>query len=264
MKESDILNGLFLSLGRAPYSAKELVSLAAPFSITEGSVRTWLSRQLKTGFLEKNKEGAQTRYGLSDKGKRISSNVSLSFSSPDWSDWDGRFWGFVFSVPEGKRQQRHRLKTKLSSYRFASWYGGFWIRPASPDEGITDAFTNEGNGNLITFLPEKKFTKEDAQRLWDIGTLNGLYIEATGMLRRETERLSAYSPAEAHVKRIETGNVIVPLLFKDPLLPNEYLPEKWAGEQVRALFGDWDRLVRTHAKPFWEHIFNNGGGKNEP
>ncbi|MBN2510289.1 MAG: hypothetical protein JXB03_08435 [Spirochaetales bacterium] len=263
MKDTDVLNGLILSLGRKDYSAKELAALAAPFSIAESRIRTWLSRQTAKGFLRRTKGPRGVRYGLSPKGARISANISLSFIQPDWSLWDGRWWGFVFSVPENRKELRHRLRTKLASYRFASWYGGFWIRPRNTTEGVSENFSAESCGHLLAFTPEKKISIDEAQNLWDIGTLNRRFAQACTQISRLMDELESYDPVEAHIKRIETGSRIVPLLFEDPLLPPEFLPVPWEGAGLRKLFSQWDKAVRLRARDFWQEIIVSGGGENE-
>ena len=81
MKDSEVIHAVILSLGRSSYSAKELTGLCRPFGVSESSVRTWLSRQLAAGYLERTGEGATAGYGLSGKGRRVSRNVSVSFTA---------------------------------------------------------------------------------------------------------------------------------------------------------------------------------------
>lgn len=258
IKESDIINGLILSLGRKEYTVGELKALCEPFSITDSSIRTWLSRRVQQGFLSVRKENRTSLYGLSGKGHRISSNIALSFRTPDWSGWDGSWRGFLFSIPESRKKERHRIRTKLSAYRFAPWYGGFWIRPNHPAEKIEQAFSPEqegGTGRLITFLPQQEISAEEVHRLWKVPKIQEQYLKGMETIKDELANLSQYSPEEAHVKRIEIGNRAVPLIYQDPLLPPRYLPDEWAGNRFKAAFFKWDDVIREKAEPFWKKIF---------
>jgi phenylacetic acid degradation operon negative regulatory protein len=256
--ESDIINGLILSLGRSEYTVAELKALCAPFGITDSSIRTWLSRRVRQGFLIVRREGRRSFYGLSGKGRRISSNISLSFRTPDWSDWDGSWRGFLFSIPESRKKERHRIRTKLSAYRFVPWYGGFWIRPKHEAEQIDRHFSPEregANGRLITFQPQHEIRAEEVRQLWRVPQIQEEYLHGLQVLTTELTKLSGCSPEEAHVKRIEVGNRTVPLIYQDPLLPPRYLPEDWAGETFKAAFFQWDTAVRDKAAAFWKKIF---------
>lgn len=267
MMESDIINGLILSLGRREYSVGELKALCVPFGITDSSIRTWLSRRVRQGFLMVRREGKKSFYGLSGKGRRISSNISMSFHTPDWSGWDGSWWGFLFSIPESRKKERHRIRTRLTAYRFVPWYGGFWIRPKHEAEEIDRHFSPEqegGNGRLIVFRPRQKLTAEEVSRLWRVPQIQEEYLHGLQMLADELTKLSRYSPEEAHVKRIEVGNRSVPLIYQDPLLPPRYLPDEWAGDRLKAAFFRWDEAVRGKAAAFWQEIFETSDtGEND-
>jgi phenylacetic acid degradation operon negative regulatory protein len=267
MKESDIINGLILSLGREEYTVGELKALCAPFGITDSSIRTWLSRRVQQGFLSVRREGRTTFYGLSGKGHRISANISLSFQTPDWTGWDGSWRGFLFGIPEKRKKERHRIHTKLSAYRFVPWYGGFWIRPSHPAEKIEQPFSPEQNGGigrLITFLPQQEISAGEVRQLWRVPKIQEQYRKGLQMLNDELASLSQYSPEEAHVKRIEIGNQSVPLIYQDPLLPPCYLPREWAGDQFKASFFQWDEAIRDKAATFWKIIFEGSDqGEND-
>jgi phenylacetic acid degradation operon negative regulatory protein len=266
--ESDIINGLILSLGRGEYTVGELKALCDPFGITDSSIRTWLSRRVQQGFLSVRREGRTSFYGLSGKGHRISSNISLSFHAPDWSGWDGSWRGFLFSIPESRKKERHRIRTKLSAYRFVPWYGGFWIRPKHEAEEIDRHFSPEqegANGRLITFFPQQEISSGEIHQLWRVPQIQEDYLHGLQMISDELKKLSQYSPKEAHVKRIEIGNRAVPLIYQDPLLPPCYLPREWAGDQFKASFFQWDEAIRDKASPFWKTIFERSdqGGIHE-
>ena len=257
MKESDIINGIILSLGRKTYPVRELIELCRPFGISEGRLRTWLSRRTKQGFLVKTPGGRTAAYALSEKGRRISSNVALSFRPPDWNEWDGTWWGFAFTVPEEMKKERRRIRTKLESYRFARWYGGFWIRPVRENEKIMERLNGQDHGSLIRFTPMNPFTKEKTDELWDVSALSKEFGRALSDIDESERDIPGYSPEEAHVERIHTGNRIVPLLFKDPLLPPAFLPEGWEGNRLKKRFLEWDERISARAAPFWKSVFEN-------
>ena len=57
MNNSEIIDGLILSLGKTVYSFEALRYLSAPFGISESSTRTHMSRMIQKGFYSCREEG---------------------------------------------------------------------------------------------------------------------------------------------------------------------------------------------------------------
>ena len=50
------------------------------------------------------------------------------------------------------------------------------------------------------------------------------------------------------------------ILFVDPGLPEELLPEKWLGSHAASLFGDYYKELAEPASRFFESVFQEGNG----
>ena len=253
MNDSEVIDGLILSLGKKEYSFGDLKYLTEPFGISETSLRTHMSRMIRKGFYAGRKEGKSAFYSLSEKGNKISGNISNSFNTPDWIGWDGSWLGVVFSVPETEKPLRHRIRVKLEAYRFAPWYGGFWIRPYHPKEKIS--FETTAGCRIIHFTNLTEITAEEADRLWKLEAVGKKMETGIEIISREITEGKVLPSGEALVKRIDTGNRIVSFLFSDPLLPPALLPPGWPGDELRKLFKKWDRIILEQSKPYWEKIF---------
>ncbi|MEN6411301.1 MAG: PaaX family transcriptional regulator C-terminal domain-containing protein [Veillonellales bacterium] len=248
------------SFGYSQYSFDDLKYLTSPFEVTETSLRTSLSRMIRESIVQSMKEGKTAFYCLSQKGKTISSNVSLSFKELDWDQWDREWWGFLFSVPDLQNQHRHKIRKKIVAYRFANYYPGFWIRPLNSDEKIGEhlqPLINTGNCALIKFRFEKEITKEEVAKLWKLNNIN----EALGTTIRDVEEhlsvAEKYKPEQGLLYKFLVGNDIVNALFNDPLLPDEFLPDNWKGKQLRRLFITFDKTMTRIAKPYIDKHFQN-------
>ena len=51
-----------------------------------------------------------------------------------------------------------------------------------------------------------------------------------------------FSPKYALQEKMYTGGIIVDLLFKDPLLPDIFLPKDWKGDELKKKFKIWDKI----------------------
>ncbi len=257
MKDSDLIFGLMASFKKKEYSFPDLLYLTAPLSVSEASLRTNLSRMSANRIVKIRKEGRSAFYSFGDKGSKIGSNVSFAFRKPDWSGWSDDWYGAAFSLPSLRERERYGIRKKLSAYRFAMLYPGFWIRPYNISEteklGIGAVFLSDA----CTLISFKFHQKPDISRISSIWKLSVVLKDFTGMASLLMEKMACiddYSPEEALFEKITVGNNVVKTLFKDPLLPEELLPDNWPGDKLRILFRKWDKRVTERAKPYWIRI----------
>lgn len=257
MNDTDIVVGIMASLGRAEYTVGELMALTRPFGVTAASLRTNLSRLKKKDFLSARPRGGKTAYFFAAKGEAINANVALSFGEPDWTGWDKSFWGILLSLPAGDKKGRYRITKKLSLYRFAPLSPGFWMRPCLPREKLErklEILFRDDRCRMVRFHPVRPFTKAEAAALWDIA---GAQDEMRAAVRQAVDamkRSRGLTPVEAFIERLTTGERIVAALFRDPLLPREFLPADWPAPELRRLFTKFDSAMVSLSRPFWESI----------
>lgn len=258
MKESDLIFGLMAAFGKQEYAIADFLHLLTPFNVAESSLRTNLSRMTQKGIIVSRREGRKSYYRFADKGGRVRSNIGFSFNSPDWSDWDRSWWGIVFSVPETQKPKRHAIRKKLTAYRFVSLYPGFWIRPYNQREGIELALQTVFESihcRTIRFHPLQEFTRNEVAILWKLDEIIRECSRGLALLKEKLAELPGCTPEQALVEKMEVGGEVVPILFLDPLLPPEFLPENWHMDDLRQAFWEWDRAASAASKPYWEHIF---------
>ena len=252
MKDTELTYGLNAPLGKDEYSVNYLKYLLSPFNVTDSSLRTVLSRMQKSGVIESIKYGI---YFFNKKGKKISQNVAFSFRSPNWDNWNNTWWGFIYSLPSTEKALRHKVRTKLLSYRFSSLYPGCWIRPLNEEEKIEEKLfllSNSDYGDLIKMNFQMNPDKIRIQSLWNIKSINMEFTDGIKLIEKSESKLNHISSNEAFVLKMCVGNVIVKLLFKDPLLPDYYLPDNWMGMELRKYFFFWEKRVSKAAGVFIE------------
>lgn len=258
MKERDLILGFMAAFGKEEYSIADFLYLLKPFNVNESSLRTNLSRIAQKGIIVSRRAGRKSYYRFAGKGGRVRSNIGFSFRTPDWSDWDKSWWGIVFSVPETHKSKRHTIRKKLTAYRFISLYPGFWIRPYNQREDIDLALQTVFESihcRAIRFHPLQGLTQKEVVALWKLDETIRKCERGLALLTAKQAELSAWTPEQALVEKMEVGGEVVPILFLDPLLPPEFLPPNWRMDNLRQAFRDWDRAVSTASKPYWEHIF---------
>ncbi len=256
MKDSDLIFGLMAAIGKSEYSMQDLKHLTAPFGVTESSLRTNLSRMATGKTIERNKKDKTVYYRFGRKGKSISENVSRSFDVLNWDDWDRSFWGVIFSVPVNNK--RHYIRTKLKKYRFASMYPGFWIRPINKKENIPESLQSIISAqycSLIRFYNQNELGKSQVEEMWNLGSVNNGFKKGINIIENSLRKLENINAEQALVERMITGDSIVNMLFKDPMLPEKYLPQDWSAEHLRSLFKEFDKKAADISMPYWKQIF---------
>jgi len=179
----------------------------------------------------------------------------------DWSGWDRKWWGVLFTVPDEKSPQRHSIRKKLIAYRFANLYPGFWIRPAHPKERIAHhlgTLVESRYCTLIQFDFYQPITKAEVDKLWKVEAANCKFTEIINLIAEHMRSSDNYSPVDALKNKILVGNEIVNALFSDPLLPYEYLPDDWKAEELRQLFIAFDDKMTQISEPLTNKIFSSG------
>ncbi len=258
MNDSDLIFGLMAAFGKNEYAFSDLVHLSLPFKVTETSLRTNLSRMSKRDLILTRREGKNGFYSFAEKGNRIKENVSKSFNSLDWNNWDNMWWGIFFSVPEVKKAERYKIRKKLLSYRFVSLYPGFWIRPMNKleklEKSLSNIFNNE-HCKVIKFQGHKEFSRKEVSKLWNLDEINNKFKKGLELLNEKMSLLTTMAPIEALKERMITGGLIVDILFKDPLLPDMFLPNDWKADELKKKFEIWDKITTEKSRSYWEKIF---------
>ena len=234
--------------------------LIEPFDTTETSLRTNLSRLVRRGTLESIRGDYWVSYGFTPKAREISANVALGFRSMDWSDWDETWWGVLFSVPELEKEERYRIRKKLTAYRFAPLYSGSWIRPIHRKDKMEDrlqSIRQSPHCRLIRFESMDQMTRAEAVRIWKLDQVNREFGKGLTRIQKNLKTVIHLTPENAFVLGMEIGSEMVHLLFTDPLLPDRFLPEDWRGDALREAFKEWNQVTSEHARPFWEEILKN-------
>ncbi|MFP4016645.1 MAG: PaaX family transcriptional regulator C-terminal domain-containing protein [Halanaerobiales bacterium] len=245
------------SSNKREFSISQLMQLCSLFDINESQLRTNLSRMSEKGLLESKRKGRKAYYSFADKGDSLKQNISLSFRSLDWGNWDNKWWGVSFSLPDEKNTKRYYIRKKLSVYRFVSYNPGFWIRPLNRSENLEKKLNKVFSSKyccVTKFEFYNEISKEEVSTLWNLEDINKDFKNALEIIKESRMKILKLSPEEAFKAKILTGNSIVNTLFRDPLLPKIYLPENWAAEKLKSQFDLWNEEINKISKEFLKNL----------
>ncbi|MGW6280648.1 PaaX family transcriptional regulator [Kribbella sp. NPDC055071] len=234
---------------QAPVAA--LVRLLAPLRVHPPAVRTAVSRMVRQGWLEPVRLDGQPGYALTSRARRRLDDAAARIyrTAPDGTpvasgaegsgDWD-RHWhlGILREVPNARR--RDQLESQLAFLGWAPLSGGAWVGLRN-DAEVDQILGMEGIAADRFRAPIDDGAVEFARRVWRLDELGASYdawlIEAKRLVDGAgPESTTGTSDEQAFAVRSELVHEWRKFLFRDPGLPDELLPDDWAGTRAAEFF----------------------------
>jgi phenylacetic acid degradation operon negative regulatory protein len=222
--------------GRAPVAA--LVRLLGPLGIAAPAVRTAVSRMVRQGWLHPLRLSTGPGYLLTPKAARRLDEAAVRIYRTNRVAWDGTFDLVVLDTP-GPRPDRLRLAQNLAFLGYGSVDDHIWVAARATEEvaGLLEE----------TGLRYERFTARHAagtpgatalvRRAWDLDEIGAAYARFVEELRPVVNSVTEASTDEqAYSARFKLVHAWRTFLFRDPQLPPELLPERWAGQSAGAFF----------------------------
>ncbi len=247
-----------------------LIALMAELGFTPPAVRAAVSRMTRQGWLVSTRAGRASYYALSDRGQERIDEAAQRIFKLHPERWDGR-WRILAVSAEGDRAQREQLRRELAWIGFAALSRSVYLTPNDLLDRIPALAERYGLvGRFEMFTAEHDGPTQDAQlasRHWDLRAIDDAYagFVAEWRPRLEVERAvvaRGEAPEDAKCFLARTGLVHAfrKFLFIDPGLPQEVLPERWTGNEARAVFSAYYHLLTEGALRYFEHHYRPAPG----
>jgi phenylacetic acid degradation operon negative regulatory protein len=230
-----------------------LIDVLGGLGVEAKSARQALARTAAEGLLVSDRAGRRVRWALSEQGRRLLSDGAARIYGFGAAarPWDGRWLVLLVSVPEARRQLRHRLRTRLAWAGLGSPAPGVWL---TPDPGKQDEVAEvvadlELTGVSSSFVGPFGAIGAQLQvveQAWNLGEVETAYEEFLETFACVTPT----DPADVLAHQIHLVHAWRRFPFLDPKLPGELLPTGWAGARAAELFDSlhsrWDEPAQQH------------------
>lgn len=218
-----------------------MVRAGALFDLSEGTVRTALTRMTQRGDLTRTSEGWY-RLGEEQLLRQARQRESRSAVLPEWN---GRWQLATVTADQRSPQSRSQLRRDMALLRFAEQREGVWIRPdnLAPDR-LELVRARVGDQTYWYFANPQRDETELAAALWPLRD----WIATSERLRKELVFvMEALNHGDQGVMRrgFELSAEVLRHFQKDPLLPRELLPREWPGAKLRSTYSSFDVTYRT-------------------
>lgn len=231
-------------------AAAGLVDLLGDVGVASPSARSAISRVKAKGLLETEVSRGRPGYrlapgalGMLERGdRRIYGYRQQGEDDP---------WCLVsYSVPEPRRDERHRLRRHLQAIGCGAVATGLWICPAhltgEVESILADLGLREHATVFVTASPRVAGSfAHAAARWWDleqIGRLHREFLESFDGVAAAPEE-----PQQAFAVYTRALDAWRPIPYVDPGLPLSALPVAWPGGASLALFGHLHATLRAPA-----------------
>ena len=251
------LLGEYLLPHDAPVWTSTLVEVLSLFGIEEKSARQALSRTAGEGWLRSERVGRRVRWSLTAHGHRLLSEGAQRIYEfgREQDDWDGHWLMLFVSVPEAKRDLRHRVRTRLAWAGFGSPQPGVWVSPNTRRQAEAAKIIAElgVESPVMSFVAEFGSIGDVADlvtRAWDLSDLDVRYedfIDEFSGVRPTTGQnaLHAQTLLVHEWRRFP---------FLDPRLPAALLPANWSGAKAADLFHRKHEEWRAESQRHWVEV----------
>ena len=222
-----------------------LISLLAPFGISERAVRTSVFRLVEEGWLEASRSGRRSQYRLSAQGeKRFLRAHQRVYASPS-RDWDGQWSLLMMLSDQLSATQKNALKKELLWEGFALLGSGVFAYPGDKAEALTETLSRTGTRNKVVLLSAADQTVVGAlplttlaHQLWPLKAISksyGQFIRRFDPLLALQNQPAEIDPEQAFVIRTLLIHAYRRVQLHDPQLPQALLGDAWPGEKAYAL-----------------------------
>jgi phenylacetic acid degradation operon negative regulatory protein len=234
-----------------------LIDVLGELGVEHKSARQALARTAAEGLLVSDRAGRRVRWSLTEQGRRLLSDGAARIYGFGGTAraWDGRWLVLLISVPEARRQLRHRLRTRLAWAGLGSPAPGVWLTPdpGKQDEVagvITDLELAGVTSSFVGPFGAIGAERQVVEQAWDLAEVEAAYEEFLDAFGE----VAPASPAEVLAHQIHLVHSWRRFPFLDPKLPSALLPDEWAGDRAAELFqtlhSRWDRQAQQH----WQRL----------
>lgn len=219
-----------------PIPTSVFLRLLGALGVAEAATRATLSRMTAKGLLERVQAGRVARYRLTPAADSVirSGELRVSAAAP-FDHPDGQWTLLSYSMPESRRDLRHRVRATLTWAGFGGLRDGLWIAPGTVDVGaiLAEAGLSEvaelAEWFAATPLPGVR-PQDFIRQAWPVDQIRARheqFIEAWWSGPRSEDQLAEITLL---------GADWVQLLRADPGLPARFLSADWPAAQSAAIY----------------------------
>ena len=238
-------------------SLSSLHEIMRAFRISDTLVRTALSRLVSEGWFERWKVGRNSYYRLTAKGQEAFAQATQRIYAEPPQSWQGSF--DLLLLDNG--QDRGALRAELTEIGYGA------LGPDLIIAAVASSDERDGVLRLSAAPADLATARRLAERAWPLESIEGRYqrfIDTYAGTLKALELGARFSSLDALLVRILLIHDYRRAVLKDPLLPEQLLPNPWAGAAARLLCGTIYKTLLPAAEGWIDGHAQNDEGPLPP
>lgn len=222
-----------------PLRASVILEVMEGAGVAAPATRATLDRMTTRGLLQRRRRGREIEFELTreseavlrEGGQRVRATAPFSAHGAGWTL-------VTFTLSEGQRTLRHRLRAALTWAGFAPLRDGLWLAPGEIDLATTlDPLRDDLPAGSITAFRAREISEfsivESVRSAWDIEAIRAAHLAFIGTWGRAGATDGTDNPISAHMMLVADW---LALLRTDPRLPREFMDDDWPAERSYAVY----------------------------
>ncbi|MEU8111162.1 PaaX family transcriptional regulator C-terminal domain-containing protein [Micromonospora sp. NPDC048947] len=241
-----------------PIRASALINVLEGADVAAPATRATLDRLVHSGILARSRSGRETLFSLTEHGAAVLREATYRVRGPRPFDPQGSGWTLVtFSIPEGQRMLRHRLRSTLTWEGFAPLRDGLWLAPGEVDlAGSLERLRQDLAPNTVVAFHARELAGfpigESVRTAWDIEAIRRAHLAFIEVW--DDPSALTMAPSALTVRTMLVADWLA-LLRADPRLPAEFMDAEWpAARSVRTYRRMHGKLAEASAAEFAELV----------
>ena len=228
--------GLVLDAGLPPLPSVTLLNLLADLGVTEAAARATLKRMTQRGLLTRGQVGRSAEYALTALAEDVLREARERVASPaPFEHPEGEWTLLTYSVPESRRDLRHRVRARLTWAGFGGLRDGLWIAPGTVDVAAVLGRSDLADAaDLADAFAARALPGTDLDRLvhraWDVPAVRDAHLWFIETWSRPPQVFGSVAQLTL------LGADWLALLRTDPGLPAVQLGPDWPAPTSHAVY----------------------------
>jgi len=249
-----------------------LLALLQLLEVSERAARSTLSRMSQKGWLSSVRVGRNSLYSLTPRGMRLVKEGEVRIFEPRRTTWDGLWHMLVYSIPEGRRRSRGKLRERLGWLGYGRLAPGTLISPNDRREEVQAQLEDLGLMSFAQYFSGMRLHFAGSQEIvggcWDLDGLNEDYARFLKVyeptfhgVQRDNHRGRPKTPAECFVLRFWLTLEYSQFPRRDPNLPPVLQPPGWLGTRASQMFQEFHQLLKQPSERFVSEVLSASPGE---
>lgn len=249
-----------------------ITDILAPLGINNRLVRTSLFRLVSEEWLVSTRAGRKSFYQLTKKANSQTALAERLIYHRNEQQWNGQ-WTLVFMVMDSvDKEARRQLQQELAWIGFGPVAKHILAHPTASEKVVAERAKSLGMGRSVICMRASNLhdaalgLEVDDQQLAascfptaDLETSYKQFIETFSRIDIQSIKLTNNNETELLALRMVLLDEYRRIVLHDPHLPQQLLPENWAGDQAYDLCKRIYQALLMHTETAYRALLANAG-----